>query len=739
MLIKTLALTLALPALVASHGHTGPSYDKDLGYWPEEDCLPEPEPEPEPEPSINPNYHSVGSCYTHGADPSVTCNIAAADCEAGGGSPYDPGYISGYSGCCHCEGSCDHSQETSEDTCAYPDTVTSVGSCYTHGADPSVTCNVAAADCEAAGGSPYDPGYISGYSGCCHCFGDCDHSAETGDSCTYTDAPVVPEPELEPEELTSVGSCYMHGADPSVTCNVAAADCEAAGGSPYDPGYVRRFLDVAVSTFHYENTLSARAREHIQLNRRLEAEGEGTCHYSDKCCKNPLTDDCVLIGHVPVGHSDVVLDHCPTAEEGASGLFSEEVDETMGRFGGCCKEEAASVDWEYVDGTSTGADIEGNTGCQRDGSCEYLGQTCCYNSAGDHRCWLYEGLPLLPGTYGGMAACPMPSGPQGWIYQVDESDGRDNHCCEDLGDFVMPPNFRTQALDGNPCFVTTAKRTTKLGDCTDFTGHFAGYALTDYVSSDIHIFADDAAAVAAGCTLGEHPEKIVDCSAAVQEMKVAFSEEITLPPMEVPEGVEGALEMVANILEATLLELIGGDNVEVTVTSINGIAVLPSRRRRLDDGDATVVEFAVTVTEPCAGGVCADDANAGVAAVAALSESLVTLEENMENFDEVMATKAVEVAEAAFDGEELPAEVAAMVTAMDDMVVTADAFAAPTAEEVETGAAETVAINIAPDETADDESADEEEEEDMFGDGAAGTATVAVGALGVAALVVAGL
>lgn len=302
--------------------------------------------------------------------------------------------------------------------------MTSVGSCYTHGADPSVTCNVAVADCEAAGGSPYDPGYISGYSGCCHCFGDCDHSAETGDSCTYTDAPVVPELELEPEELTSVGSCYTHGADPSVTCNVAAADCEAAGGSPYDPGYVsgtsppppprpdppstppypptsgysgcchcdgscdhtaetgdtctypdtpsRRFLDVAVSTFHYENTLSARAREHIQLNRRLEAEGEGTCHYSDKCCKNPLTDDCVLIGHVPVGHSDVVLDHCPTAEEGASGLFSEEVDETMGRFGGCCKEEAASVDWEYVDGTSTGADIEGNTGCQRDGSCEYV-------------------------------------------------------------------------------------------------------------------------------------------------------------------------------------------------------------------------------------------------------------------------------------------------------------------------------------------------------------------------------
>lgn len=119
----------------------------------------------------------------------------------------------------------------------------------------------------------------------------------------------------------------------------------------------------------------------------------------------------------------------------------------------------------------------------------------------------------------------------------------------------MPPNFRTQALDGNPCFVTTAKRTTKLGDCTDFTGHFAGYALTDYVSSDIHIFADDAAAVAAGCTLGEHPEKIVDCSAAVQEMKVAFSEEITLPPMEVPEGVEGALEMVANMYVCSTFRL----------------------------------------------------------------------------------------------------------------------------------------------------------------------------------------
>lgn len=78
---------------------TGGAHGAYSGFFnplfPPKDCLPEPEPEPEPEPSINPNYHSVGSCYTHGADPSVTCNIAAADCEAGGGSPYDPGYISG--------------------------------------------------------------------------------------------------------------------------------------------------------------------------------------------------------------------------------------------------------------------------------------------------------------------------------------------------------------------------------------------------------------------------------------------------------------------------------------------------------------------------------------------------------------------------------------------------------------------------------------------------------------------
>jgi hypothetical protein len=32
---------------------------------------------------------------------------------------YVPGYISGYSDCCHCEAGCNHDAETSEDPCEY--------------------------------------------------------------------------------------------------------------------------------------------------------------------------------------------------------------------------------------------------------------------------------------------------------------------------------------------------------------------------------------------------------------------------------------------------------------------------------------------------------------------------------------------------------------------------------------------------------------------------------------------
>merc|ERR1719201_2591091 len=48
------------------------------------------------------------------------------------------------------------------------------------------TCNVAAADCA---GTPLAPGYVYIYNGCCLCEAGCDHSKETGTSCTYYDSP----------------------------------------------------------------------------------------------------------------------------------------------------------------------------------------------------------------------------------------------------------------------------------------------------------------------------------------------------------------------------------------------------------------------------------------------------------------------------------------------------------------------------------------------------------------------
>merc|ERR1719482_2196824 len=52
------------------------------------------------------------------------------------------------------------------------------------------TCNVAAADCA---GSHLAPGYVYSGNGCCLCEAGCDHSKETGTSCTYYDTRTIPE------------------------------------------------------------------------------------------------------------------------------------------------------------------------------------------------------------------------------------------------------------------------------------------------------------------------------------------------------------------------------------------------------------------------------------------------------------------------------------------------------------------------------------------------------------------
>jgi hypothetical protein len=186
----------------------------------------------------------------------ITCDVAEADCT---GTWYEPGNVGG-SGCCHCDGSCDHTEETgTECNAGYYDIKTSKGSCYHgHTADPMITCDVAEADCT---GTWYEPGKVGGSNGCCHCEGSCDHTEETGTDCA---------------------------------------------SSYYDAGS-RRFL------------------------RALE-EVVGTCTYSDVCCKNPDTNECVLVGNPPQGHSDVTLDHCPTAEEGSSGKFTVMIDEKTSRF-----------------------------------------------------------------------------------------------------------------------------------------------------------------------------------------------------------------------------------------------------------------------------------------------------------------------------------------------------------------------------------------------------------------------
>jgi uncharacterized protein (DUF305 family) len=98
---------------------------------------------------------------------------------------------------------------TDDDSNCY-DLMTSAGSCYdstTH----VVTCDVAEADCP---GYDYPTGYMSGYSGCCHCGASCNHTAETGSDCMssyYDDCMVATE---------SDGYCYgaCSGTGASRTC-----------------------------------------------------------------------------------------------------------------------------------------------------------------------------------------------------------------------------------------------------------------------------------------------------------------------------------------------------------------------------------------------------------------------------------------------------------------------------------------------------------------------------------------
>jgi hypothetical protein len=66
--------------------------------------------------------------------------------------------------------------------------------CYgAGGGHGSWTCGSSEAGCTADGGvASYDAGYVSSYMGCCMCEDGCDHTAETGESCSYPPSSPMP-------------------------------------------------------------------------------------------------------------------------------------------------------------------------------------------------------------------------------------------------------------------------------------------------------------------------------------------------------------------------------------------------------------------------------------------------------------------------------------------------------------------------------------------------------------------
>jgi hypothetical protein len=91
----------------------------------------------------------------------VKCNVAQSTCKATPGNYwYAPGYVSSRNGCCHCQASCDQSQETSN-TCTYydaPSAPPKAAGCYNRRGNHQVDCVFAgeatdAANCTAGGGT----------------------------------------------------------------------------------------------------------------------------------------------------------------------------------------------------------------------------------------------------------------------------------------------------------------------------------------------------------------------------------------------------------------------------------------------------------------------------------------------------------------------------------------------------------------------------------------------------------
>ena len=208
---------------------------------------------------------SKGSCYSPQGYPahSIVCDVDAEECGMMSGSTYPPGFISSYGNkCCHCHGSCTHSEENDGgDGCAmgfewrdhfrYDHGATTPGaakcvptaysSCEKRSAgsclhNSVMTCDVSFDDCN---GAWFEEGHVSDDGrGCCHCGAGCDHDDEaTGEcrdgvdyfdsmfndackpttynaECTAMDGESQPSPaptlspSAAPGSCTNCGSCY---------------------------------------------------------------------------------------------------------------------------------------------------------------------------------------------------------------------------------------------------------------------------------------------------------------------------------------------------------------------------------------------------------------------------------------------------------------------------------------------------------------------------------------------------
>jgi hypothetical protein len=257
------------------------------------------------------------------------------------------------------------------------------------------------------------------------------------------------------------------------------------------------------------------------------------------------------------------------------------------------------------------------------------------------------------------------------------------------------------------CQMTAAPTQAPTTSPTDAPTPTATDAPTDAPSAAPTDAPTTASTDASSAPLMEEVEVIVTV------VSVTYEEAITLPYVEVPEEPE-ALQLFANILEASLLQVIGGgDAMKVAITKINGVDVELSRRRLDSVGEEALdIEFSITTVQVCEDGC--EDGDAEGAALAELSAGLESLEQNIATLDEVMEAEAARVVQDMQDaGLEVPETLADSVASIAEMEeVSAGAFEAPDDDELRSSVVTDVEDTVVIELVEVEDGADVEEEED---------------------------